>query len=513
MNEPDYAQRVYPDLGHGGGYHYGHPGYFGKGLEGRQVGGRATLSDGRKYVAKDHYQAWVEFFKEYFRERARIGFFVERSSLGYMKYTMNYVDLVYGYCGDAELRNVARKFMDLAYADWAQEAISGLRGGPKTRHHYNVGGYGAMTNFMVFYLGGPGGGTHSWYCALCSDYELPKVVWELALDRQGLGCYEYISRGVGEEENVWPRPAGQERTILCDTDSRFVKYSYVTPDYILGTQMDHPAAVHSHLSIGGRWQGMIFAQSPGARVVPVAFKTEAEDDWKISMEGMNRSVQTKKVLITQQSRRWINVNPDWFPAYDGLYDSPRGVYFGKEWDRLEEKEGWIFVEAGNGYAAVRPVTWDEQYEKNRAKGKGPQGPFVATKADPCVRLLTDSYIWNAEHSIIKLKDKFSPVIIEAGRKADYVTLDDFMGEVLGNPLRLYKTVVPGYHVLTYTGCGQGAEEIVFNAATNEIPMVGGKHIDYSYPMTFDSPYIKSVYKSGVIAIHKDKEELLLDFNN
>ena len=510
MNEPAYAKRVYPDVGFGGGYHYGHPGYFGKEKVDRKMGGRANLSDGTKYVARDHYEEWVRFFKEYFRERAKRGFFVERSSLGYMKYTMNFIDLVYAHGGDDELHELTKEFMDLAYADWAQEAISGIRGGPKTRHHKNVGGYGAMTQFMQLYLGGPGDGTHSWYCALSSDYELPKVVWSLALDRRGLGCYEFISRGIGEEENLWPRPLGQERTLLCDTDSRFVKYSYVTPDYILGTQMDHPAAVHSHLSIGGRWQGMIFSQSPASRVVPMSFETEDPDDWGIHMEGMNRNVQSKKVLITQQSRRWINVNPDWFPAYDGLYDSLRGVYFGKDWDRMEEKGGWIFVQRGNAYAAVRPVMWDKEHDAK--KGKGPQVGFVDGQDVPTATLKDDSYTWNEEHTIIKLKDKFSPVIIEASRVVDHPTWEFFVRDILDNPVRLYKTVVTGYFVLTYTGCGDDAQEIVFNAATNEIPMVGGKHIDYSYPMTFDSPYMKSPYKTGVILIEKDDERLTLDFN-
>ena len=97
----------------------------------------------------------------------------------------------------------------------------------------------------------------------------------MALDRDGMGSYSYSARGVGEEEDVWPRPLGTERTLTIDTKARFLKTTYVTPDYTLGTQMDHPAAVHSHLSITGRWHGMTFAQSATARIVPVGLVSRA----------------------------------------------------------------------------------------------------------------------------------------------------------------------------------------------------------------------------------------------
>ena len=57
-----------------------------------------------------------------------------------------------------------------------------------------------------------------------------------------------------------------------------------------------------------------------------------------------------------------------------------------------------------------------------------------------------------------------------------------------------------------------AEEIVFNTANSEIPTVGGKYIDYSYPKLFDSPYLQSDYESGVVEIIEDDQPLILDFN-
>jgi hypothetical protein len=515
MNEPEYKDRIYPDYGYGGGLHYGSPGYRGKKLKDRKEGGRASLSDGKEYNAADHYYAWRDFLKEYFIERAKKGFFLERSSGGYMAHTLNFVDLVYVCGGDPKLTQIVKQFKDLVWADWAQEQISGSRGGIKVRNHNKVGN-GRMQGYMSYYLGGPGNGLVWWYWSLVNDYQLPGLVVNMALDRQSLGNYEYISRGVGEEENVWPRPLGTERTMLCDTESRFVKYSYVTPDYILSSQMEHPAAMHSHLSATGRWQGMVFAQSPECRIVTIGMeqsdKTMARNS-KYDMEMMYRGAQSRSVMITQQSRRWYQINPDWYLAYRGRFEKPMGVYMGDNWDRMVEKSGWIFVESGNAYAAVRIILWDEAYEKEQiAKREGNQKHFNSHKDEPTVKIREDAYTWVRDHTVIQLEDQLSPVIIEGGQKEDYASLDAFMKDILDNDLKLYKMVVPGYNTLVYTGCGEDAREIVFNAGTLEIPTIGGEYIDYSYPMAFDSPYMKSEYKSGKIEIRCGEEILNLDFS-
>jgi hypothetical protein len=80
---------------------------------------------------------------------------------------------------------------------------------------------------------GFGGGWSYWN--QINDCELPALVWRMALDREGMGAFVYRSRGIGEEENIWPRPLGTERSLTIDTESRFLNYTWVTPDYTLGT--------------------------------------------------------------------------------------------------------------------------------------------------------------------------------------------------------------------------------------------------------------------------------------
>ncbi len=506
---PEYASRILPNEGTGGGSGYWfhitqETGRF-HGIE-----GRGTFKDGKEYNSRDHYEQWLKFFEEYFTQRAQRGFFLENASPTYMKYTLTFINDIYDYCGDDELKKTVRRFLDLFWCDWAQDQIDGVRGGAKTREHgYNTGVVDSTYSMSKFYFGGHSKGDVATYTQILSDYQPPRIVWQMALDRQGMGSFAYISRRIGEEQDVWPRPMGNERTLLCDTDSRFVRYSWVTPQYILGTQMDHPAAVHSHLSETSRWQGIIFNTSPDARVFPRAVEDTGDNKWRIfKQSGMYRSVQDKNVLITQQSRGWRRVSPDWFPMND-QFSLPYGIYFSKSLDVIEEKSGWIFVQEGSSYLAVRVILGEFVPDH---VGTADWLTYQATEALFSV-VRENAYKWSADKTIAVLIDKYSPIIFEAATTDDYPTFAAFQEKILANEIKLQKTTVPGWYVLMYKGIADGAQEIYFNAANDEMPMVGGRYIDYGYPKLFDSPYLQSYYKSGVIEASFAGEQAKFDFRN
>jgi hypothetical protein len=522
MNVPEYQDRIYPNYGYGAGYHYGHAGYYGPGVsfDSRHGGGRANLSDGQDYRPADHHRAWVDFFQEYIAERGRRGFFLEHASRGYAKHSLSFLHLATNNADNDELEALWDEFYTVYWADWAQTSISGVRGGPKTRHQNDVGGPSdrETADLISFHMGGPGNAGPFHYWNLLDDYQLPEIVWRMALDRSAMGAFTVRSRGVGEEENVWPRPLGNERSLLVDTQSRFLRSTYVTPEYTLGTQMDHPAAVHSHLSIAARWHGMTFAQSPLARIVPVGLRDQPNENGSLpeewDMELMLRSAHHENTLILQQARRWFSVHPEWFPGGPQKYNRLMGVWLGNAWDERIERDGWVFVRSGDAYAAVRPVTWDGAYERSlAATGVGNQIFFNKPYDPPTVRLLTDSYTWNAAGTIIELRDNFAPVLIEASTTEDHPTIEAFITDILDNRLELHKTVVPGWHILVYVGLGGDEREIVFNAGTTEVPTIGGEYVNYSHPMTWDSPFMSSEYLSGVVTLQYGDDRLVVDLTD
>jgi hypothetical protein len=503
MEEPSYRNRMYPDLGRGPGY--GHWQHLEQGEPGPP--GEGYFKDGKSYRAAEHHAAWVGFFRDYIAQRVKHGFFVENGAPGYMKYTLAYLQALHAYGGDAELKREIGQFLDLVWADWAQIQLAGVRGGPKTRHHNSVGGYDAMTVFARFFLGGPGSTDAIYGVQLFDDYRWPDVVWSVALDTPGRGAYEIVQRGTGEEQPTRPRPPGLERSMLINPDSKIVKTAWVTPDYILGTQMDHPDAIHTHLNTTGRWQGFTCAD-PAARIVPCS---AAKRNGDADLEFLMQSVQHRSSLVTQQARRWHQISPVWFPSQP-LYQKPAAVFVGKAWDETASRNGWFFVRKGNAYAAIRIVAGERDASaRNPAFGKKRPGVLndgdATIAGDPRrVRLAERTWEWGEDGTVMVPNDKFSPIVIEAGRRADYGRFAAFQEAVLAAKLELLKTVVPGFHLLRYKGPARDAAEIRFNAATTDIPMIDGKPVEYDLAKTHASPFLQSIGDGGVI-IRKDGSQL------
>lgn len=480
MELPDYRERTYPDRGTGGGdgywFHYMYD-FMGGEVADRGPEGRADWKEpGREYNAKAHYEAWVEFFKTYFRERAKKGFFLEASASGYMKWTLSFISLLLEFCRDGELKKLCKDFYDLIWCEWAQDQIDGRRGGAKTRCVFEQQQLenDSMYYMAKFLLGGDGIAGHAYYFQMTNGYELPPVVWDMVIHKRELGSYEYFSRRPGEEENVYPRPLGEERTLCCDTQSRMLHYSYVTPDYILGTQMDHPYMPHSHLSCAARWNGLTGGESPDSFLFPAAFR-QNEDGTYAPIGSMYRSVQDKNVLICAQHRGYFRIDPEWYPQMEQTA-SAYGFYFGKKFPEMLEKEDWIFVRDGGMYAALRPA-----YGGYRKLGD----------------------------TIILFQEPFAPAIVHAASAADFPNFGAFVEFILKNiRLGLNNIVVPGYFTIRYQ---TPKTELYFNAANNEPPRINGNLVDYSYPYAFRSPYMEGKYGEGVITVRHGKYSLVLDF--
>ena len=88
----------------------------------------------------------------------------------------------------------------------------------------------------------------------------------------------------------------------------------------------------------------------GAAAANTTAKAEKKAGPYSAQGALFRTVQHRQTLILQQARTWLTINPEWF-AHQSRYDKPIGIYVGADWDRLEEKNGWIFLEKGNAYAA------------------------------------------------------------------------------------------------------------------------------------------------------------------
>jgi hypothetical protein len=512
MHEPEYAERIYPDPGNKLGFqsndmflHWIHTTQY-------EVQGDGHYKDGKEYTARDHYHAWVKFWKEYLAERARHGFFIEHNSNGYSLAAVNNMHSIYTWVEDDDLRREAKMFLDLMWAQWLQDQMLLIQGGAVTR---GMPGLGVMGKMAWFYLGGDGMVNKEAINQLAmSDYKWPRFLWEMALDRKGRGEYAYVSRKPNEEIDFYPRPKGSYETMFIRPDSRIVRYSWVTPHYVFGMRMDYPKALYTHLSMSE--QGITFPTSADATIF-------------IKPGPYYRAVQDRNVAIMKQNNYVMVQHPPHFPSFTSGFGGrkpvthavPVEVEFGKGVDLIEEQDGWVFAREGNAYAAFRVVSptpmelaeiqktkkGDTEIYAYKLVGRDEQGFALLGAAK-------DNYTLEGEsHKVLKSKGDQSALIVEMSDNTKHASFEVFKKDVLDNPLRLkIHNPLYGYY-LTYKGCGKDAKELYLNVEHQEVPKINGEYISYESP-TFESPWIHSPFGSGVVTLTApiSGEKTIYDFN-
>jgi len=235
------------------------------------------------------------------------------------------------------------------------------------------------------------------------------------------------------------------------------------------------------ISSQNRWEGVIFAGHLTARIFVQPLQPA-----RGSVYNANWSVQSKGVLIVQRLKT--------------TNAKGQRVWFDKSLKRVE-KNGWVFAEAPQAFAAVRVVTggtaWEPDTKEQHREGKGPY----------------DLGMW------LKCEDEFSPVIIEVARKCEHKDFEAFQGAILANSLKWEKArpfdvaqgrPEPVEGRLDYASASYKTSLTLF-ADYSRPPMVDGTPMDYTPKKVYDSPFIQSDFGSGVIAIQKGGRKLVLDF--
>lgn len=415
------------------------------------------------YTAAQHCAVLETWHREFCRERARRGMFFEIGSPGYNVRTLAGFYNIHDFAEDAELRRLAGMLLDLWWAEWAQEQIDGVQGGGKAR----IRGWNALVGthkaqgFTWFYYG-RGSPMESYTESLVvgtSQYRLPLVVLDLAMDVEGRGVYEIRQRRMGLAMGEHNRPP--DAWFRTDFGG-ILRYSYCTPEFVIGTNMREARPQPDwHLGASqSSWHGVIFAGEKNARIVPKCANRGGDslnEQWSVQRQGTLIAQKLRTHVDAREMMVWISANTLSEPL---------------------EENGWIFVEAQGAYAAVRPVTGGYQWRP--APAKAYTGRFMV-----CA-------------------DEWSPVIVEAARKVEFEDFAAFRRAVVERPITFDN------NVLRYRGLG--GNDFVFYAGQDRIPEIDGETVDYAPGRVFDSPFLSSEWLSGVVTIRKGERSLVLDFN-
>lgn len=423
--------------------------------------------DGQNVV--QHLNAWTAFAKDYLSQRARRGLFIEAGSQ-YNVDSLRAIYDLYDLSDDAELKRRAGSFLTLYWASWAEEQIDGVQGGGKAREYlkWGLGGNSVLEHLSWFYFGMgkelmPESDDGE-IVFLLSDYRVPAVVLDIALDVKNRGSYEIRQWPLGLALHGYNEPPNYRIDIK---GGRLLRYSYCTPSFILGTMMEEsrPETDWAEISAQNRWQGVIFSGDIDARIFPVPAGIDGAGKIDKSASSYNSfwSVQSKGALITQKLKTGLHVGPMrvWF-SHAGL--SERG-----------ESEGWVFTVAPGAYAAIRIVSGASHWQ---ADDKGDW-------------LVSD--------------DEFSPIIMEVAQKSDFADFKAFRQKVQSHPVQFKDKT------LEYTSLA--GDSFTFYADYRQPPRINGKPVDYAPPQaSLRSPFVNADWNSGVVSLKKDARHVTLDFN-
>ncbi len=420
------------------------------------------------HTVEEHYNAWTEYIKAYCLERAKKGLFIEMNNDRYNGHLLKGVYNFYDFASDETMKARVGALLDLYWATWAQEQFRGVLGGGKARLYPRAGSgyidagrsYGTSMAWFFLGIGDPQPAGSAILTTLTSRYRLPLVVIDLALDHGGRGVYEIHNRPLGLVEPGYNNCP--DYRLLTDTGG-IHRYTYCTPEYIVGTAMSE-AREHEDwaaISSQNRWHGVIFSGHRDARIVPYP-QNIATDNRTYTQQW---SVQGKGTLISQKLRGSLKCGPMevWF-SQAGL-SKPR------------EEDGWVFVEAMGAYAAVRPV----------------EGGYSWRHAEDTV-----------PGSWLRSDDEWAPVILDVARSIDFADYDAFCTTVKANALSYDGTI------LTYEGLG--GQTFTFHADCSTSPKIDGATVDYAPPCAFHSPFVQAGWDSGVVTIQKDERVVVRDFN-
>jgi len=410
-----------------------------------------AYADGQPAAA--HYEAWTSYAKEYCRERGRRGLFVKAN--GDYGVTRE-KDLQLPRCRRRPQLRDLRGIADLFWAT-GRGATDGV-GRAKPIYRPNAAGRDELTTSPL-YLGAleltpP---SNHFFTILSSAYRLPLVVLDLALDPAGRGVYAIRQRTLGAAEPGFFQPPDYH---LETTNGGLVRYSWCTPEFIMGLPLlaARPLEDWTMISSQNRWQGVIFAGHPDARLMPQCKSKDGRTTYN-QMWG----VQSRGSMLAQRL-------PDPTTRNTGgmqIYFSPQGL------SNRVESDGWVFCEAPGAYAAARPARGGYTWQPETAGA-----PWMA------------------------FTDGMSPAVLEVARKSDFPDYAAFQAAVTALPMT--------WHGQTLTYHGISGDRLTLPADTPRAEMMAAPRPRSC--QIFDKPFIQSAWGTGQVTIAKSGRTLQLDFH-
>ncbi len=403
---------------------------------------------------------------------------------------------------DPEMRLRGKIVLDWLYAGLAANTINGVLRGPNSRTDDSsvVERWNSLASFFSWINFGntPPQRGFSWgnyYAIVAANYEVPEVIYRIAMDRDG----PFEQRDLKRSRHRWRYADVAKRPIY--------KTTYMTKDYAVGSYQGgmadpiqthvwdvtwatpdprgkHPTMFSIHPYSASEGMQAYFNVRPDTMVTAVAAEGKPSYDVADKLVGCSPFEEVMQ-------------NQDTIIA---LYDIPEGTrfeqvngFFSKDLeDIIEDESGWIFARGGDSYLAYYPMA-DYRWEAHMAYKRLPStGGYKYERVESGSQIIVSPHRKNG-------------TIVQAAAVSEFSSFEDFKATIRALPLEIKLEPTPQVKFKSLRG-----KELSFKYGS--APMVDGKRIDYSKWKLFEGPYLNAEKGSRKLVISHGRIERILDFN-
>ena len=429
------------------------------------------------------YIRWVANLKLYFQERAAAGLTAEIGSPTYVGVYLQPIFLMADYAEDKGVQSLAKSFLDLTFADAAQETINGVRGGARCRAYKNKSAYNAQfdTFILPIYLltGLPSAGSlyplrpgnipsreGACLVALDTRYRLPQPILDLFTARASLGSFQFDSErpATGSNFTAWQRDDPYPVYVPL-RPSRLVRSTWVTPDSLLGwftiDESQPTMLVHDQ----NQWMGAITSVDNGRIAIT---GTPTSPDGRTSYSDLQAVGHHQAIII----RRSLHVH-----SHGCLR-----IFFSSDF-KLTNKAGWLLAQTGNNrsWFALKAVEIET----------GTVRDVSLTVSDWGTKIPGG----NVNGSFYTINNLSAYLVVDSGSLIDG-SYDQFTQKVTQPGRITISSLEPG---LTYRPISGDVPLTIYNSART--PQIGHDPIGLPPRHVFSSPFLQSSEHRNVFTVH------------
>ncbi|QYM78920.1 hypothetical protein K0B96_16690 [Horticoccus luteus] len=469
--------------------------------------------------AKNYIEHWIGVTTSYGQGEYDSPNYIEEYAVG--------LALLAGWAQDKAFRDRAKQMLDYIFYDYAAETLDGLYGGAHSRvypRHIMAPGRtaAAALGWLLFGLGEyepserqvtrhqlrdelPERGAK---LIALSGYEPPPILERIARER----AQPYVERE--RKRTRWRmRHAGPDSFVIGDKRTVPVyKYSYVDPDFILGSSQGGLLQPIQQQTWGLIWRTenavmrcpSFFGVQPyassveGSMYFPVdpAVVTDLITRSKADYDSPDKLASGSPYEQVVQSGRALIALQD-IPA-SALFHHIT-LFFSRDLEHtVEDSSGWIFTQGGPVYLACRPFV-QGQWRPNDWTG------FLSGGAGG-ILVSGDFEEWGVGHRCYVSEAHQNGYIVQVAATRDFSSFAAFQDAVRGLALTFSLSPTPA---ATFTALDGTKLQVRYG----DTPHVNGAPVDYANWPLFDSPFGHAAVGSRQLSLQHGGETQLLDFQN